>query len=195
MRSLLPPVNISDANESNQANRMSINQYHLGRRMNSVPGEEYFSCIVLRRTGIGPFDFGWWASSSWNNSETPPPGNLEIISKSTAGAIFCYFTNKGLVNLFILEDWPHLRLGTTVAGERVGTAIEQGRQSPTFKPNWAFAFFCFCSTVPRSTANESNLSTHTFPLVFHVRSTLLFPNAATTKPSPGTKSMTDFVTC
>ena len=63
--------------------------------MNYVPGEEYSSCIVLRRTGIGPFDFGWWASSSWNDLETWKSS----ISKSTAGAIFCYFANKGLVNL------------------------------------------------------------------------------------------------
>ena len=86
MRSLLPPVNISDANESNQANRMSINQYHLGRRMNSVPGEEYFSCIVLRRTGIGPFDFGWWGlivleqlPEAWKSSRKARP----VLSSAT----------------------------------------------------------------------------------------------------------------
>ena len=129
MRSLLPPVNISDANESNQANRIPINQYHLGRRMNYVPGEEYFSCIVLRRTGIGPFDFGWWGlivleqlPEAWKSSRKARPV-LSSATLQTRALLIC------LGRLAAPLPWHHR------AGEKVGTAIEQGRQSPTFKPN------------------------------------------------------------
>ena len=172
----------------NQANRISINQYHLGRRMNYVPGEEYFSCIVLRRTGIGPFDFGWWASSSWNDLETWKSSRKArpVLSSATlqTRALLIY-----LGRLAAPSPWHHR------AGERVGTAIEQGRQSPTFKPNWAFAFFC---SVPRFHAPPQTNRIYQLtpsPRFPHVRLTLLFPNAATTKPSPGTKSTTGFVTC
>ena len=140
----------------NQANRISSNQYHLGRRMNYVPGEEYFSCIVLRRTGIGPFDFGWWASSSWNDLETWKSS----ISKSTAGAIFCYFANKGLVNL----SW---KTGRTFAlappcGRESWHGNRAGPAESHIQTELGVRVLLLCSTVPRSTANESNLSTHTF---------------------------------
>ena len=124
--------------------------------MNYVPGEEYFSCIVLRRTRIGPFDFGWWASSSWNDLETWKSS----ISKSTAGAIFCYFANKGLVNL----SW---KTGRTFAlappcGRESWHGNRAGPAESHIQTELGVRVLLLCSTVPRSTANESNLSTHTF---------------------------------